>query len=1181
MNASPKEPEVPATQNVAAVVLQRIAAILRVNPQLIELDSDFGTLGFDSMALTQLCESLNEPYGIDLVPPILFEYSTPRRLAEFLVAEYPAQFSCVASAGSFGVQAAVSAARLPDSGPAAIRADGAPAADPGAACEPIAVIGMSARFPKAADVDAFWKNLLDGLDCVDEIPAERWDWRPVYGPATQRGKTNVKWAGCIQGIEEFDPRFFGLSPRDALLTDPQHRLLMQHVWNCVEDAGYSPRSLSGSRTGIFIGLADTGYTDLLAEHEVRSDGFSFGGRLPSIGVNRLSYLLDLHGPSEPVDSSCSSALVAVHRGVQAILSGECDTAIVGGVSLLLLRKLHVYLSNAGLLGGDGRCKTFSRYADGYGRGEGVGIVLLKRLAAAERDGDHIYALIRGSGENHGGRAGSLTAPNPVAQADLIVQTYHRAGIDPRSVGYIETHGTGTALGDPIEINGLKSAFAQLGVGACESDESPFCGLGSVKTNIGHLEPAAGIAGLIKVILQLVHGKIVRTLHCEEPNPFIQLEGSPFYIVKEARDWKPLPDVSGSPMPRRGGVSSFGIGGVNAHVVLEEYIRPPVEVRSIRTRRAPLLVVISARDERGLQARVEDLLRFLRDGSVREHALPAIAYTLQAGREAMEQRLALCVNNLTELQDKLTRFLDGDEHHGCCRGEAKRHKEAMAVLNEDDDAQRLTAAWIERGKFTKLLELWVKGLGVDWSLLYPHGPPGRARLPGYPFAKERYWPVSNADGARSPLEREGLIGRLHPLVHRNISTLSQTRFRSRFIGNEPWLADCVVQGARTLPAAAHLEMACAALRQASEEPGTAMRITDVVWAEPIAPGKTALEVSIELFPQEMGRVGYEIRSTPEGAVDDTVHCQGTVTWLSVRELPKCDLHELREQCANERTEAQEEYERLQARGLEYGPAYRSLQSISRGIDRTGKVLAHATIRIPDVTADAHEQYTIHPSLLEIALQVGLGFASTAGIAMPVTADSIDVLARCPSQVVACVRGDVAAQRVDVDLCDEGGTVHVRVSGLRARVQAQQPRSQPAPARPATARRWVLLCEGLARAAGCSDAPTLEETCERALLEQGTAVRRLRSSSSDKQAEQRFEAYTLQLFELLQEILKSGTHGDVLLQLVADVRAEPDLCAGLIALLRSSALEHPRIRTETITVAAGETCDTLLQKLAAAA
>ncbi len=330
------------------------------------------------------------------------------------------------------------------------------------------------------------------------------------------------------------------------------------------------------------------------------EGHTALGMIPSAGPNRVSYFMDLHGPSEPVETACSSSLVAVHHAVVALHSGQCEMAVAGGVNVLLTPDIHISMNKAGALSTDGRCRTFSADANGYVRSEGVGMLLLKPLSRAEADGDQIYGIIRGSGVNHGGRATSLTAPNPAAQEELLKTVYRQAGVDPATVTYVEAHGTGTRLGDPIEIDALKAAFGTA--------PGARCGLGSVKSNIGHTELAAGVAGVIKTLLQMKHRTLVKSLHAERLNPYIRLDGSPFYVVQENAPWTALRNPQGEALPRRAGVSSFGIGGVNAHVILEEYPAPAIRPAS-RAWPAPVMV-LSARDEHRLEDAARQLEQFL-------------------------------------------------------------------------------------------------------------------------------------------------------------------------------------------------------------------------------------------------------------------------------------------------------------------------------------------------------------------------------------------------------------------------------------------------------------------------------------------------------------------------------------------------------------------------------------------
>ncbi len=324
---------------------------------------------------------------------------------------------------------------------------------------------------------------------------------------------------------------------------------------------------------------------IVGDVDTGAQSYTATGAVSSIGPNRISYFLDWHGPSEPVETACSSSLVALHRAVQAMDSGDCDMAVVGGVNTIVTPEAHINFAKAGMLSREGACNTFSSNANGYVRGEGVGIVVLKRLSEAIRDGDSIYAVVRGTAINHGGRANSLTAPNTAAQADVVARAYARSGVDPATVGYIEAHGTGTPLGDPVEINALKQVF-----GARKPGTEP-CGLGSVKTNIGHLELAAGIAGVIKVVMQLRHRTLVPSLKSQPPNPYIDFSGSPFFVVQERQPWRSMRDAEGRELPRRAGVSGFGLGGVNAHVVLEEY----VDRRSLPQSSDEVVVPLSARN----------------------------------------------------------------------------------------------------------------------------------------------------------------------------------------------------------------------------------------------------------------------------------------------------------------------------------------------------------------------------------------------------------------------------------------------------------------------------------------------------------------------------------------------------------------------------------------------------------
>ncbi|MBN3728980.1 type I polyketide synthase, partial [Burkholderia sp. Ac-20379] len=672
---------------------------------------------------------------------------------------------------------------------AAIDAPAAEAGSSAGAPEPIAIVGLSCRFPQAADADAFWQNLLDGRDCIDEIPADRWNWRELDGdPKREPNRTNIRWGGFIDGIFEFDPLFFGISPLEAQGLDPQQRLLLQHVWQALEDAGHAPRAFAGRPVGLFVATSASGYREAAGEQGANS--YTATGSVPSVGPNRVSYLLDWHGPSEPVETACSSSLVAIHRALQAMRAGDCEMAVVGGVNTILTPDAHVNFAKAGMLSPDGRCKTFSADANGYVRGEGVAVLVLRRLADAERDGDAIYGVIRGSAINHGGRANSLTAPNTAAQTELLRRAYDAAGVDPATVGYIETHGTGTALGDPVEINALKAAFRDTSAAAGAN-----CGLGSVKSNIGHLELAAGMAGIVKVLLQMRHRTLVASLHSTPQNPYVELDGSPFHIVRENRHWAAPLDRSGQALPRRAGVSSFGFGGVNAHVIVEEHAgRAPRSAADLPA--GPRLVVLSARDPQRLREQAWRLAQAIGQGRVQPAELGDLAYTLAVGREAMRCRLALEVESLDALRLRLLDFLDGrgaPVETGELAPGRLAGREAEAGLDATASAARR----------------WVRGL-ADAADLLPRGPWRRIHLPTYAFARDVYRHA--APGAATPADAR-------PFDPERI-VLDPAAF---------YLRDHRVNGQRVLPGAMTLELARAAYASRQPQATAACSLHGVVWS----------------------------------------------------------------------------------------------------------------------------------------------------------------------------------------------------------------------------------------------------------------------------------------------------------------------------------------------------------------
>jgi len=604
----------------------------------------------------------------------------------------------------------------------------------------VAVIGLAARLPGAGDCVQFWDNLKSVTCSVREIPPERWDAGRYYSPDREDPNRSVsKWGGFIDGVDLFDPMFFGISPREARVMDPQQRILLELAWACVEDAGYAHEALRGSRTGVFIGVMNFDYRERFTGAIGAIEGHMSTGAYGALIANRLSYHFDWRGPSMPVDTACSSSMVALHEAVHAVQRGDCEQALVGGVSVLCSPTHYVSFSKTGMLSPDGLCRSFDERANGYVRAEGAGLVLLKPLPQAIRDGDRIYGVIRGTAVNHGGKVRTVTYPNPSAQADVIAAAHEGAGVAPDSISYIEAHGTGTPKGDPIEISGLKDAFARLAAHFGRPLEPRTCGLGSLKANVGHLEPVAGIAGVIKVLLAMKHRTLPGLAHFGQLNHRIDLSDSPFYIVEHTQDWPARHDAGGKPLPRRAGVSSFGFGGVNAHAVVEEFAEPftvasPAQVFT----GAATMAVLSAKTPDRLQAVAQRLLEWLHRPEASSAELADITYTLQVGRTPMAHRLGMLAASVDELRQKLAAWCAGQRDlNDVHSGEAQQDEGLLSALGVDGRAG-LVHGLVANAQYAKLLELWTRGLPVDWQALHGERRPRRIGLPTYPFARESHW-----------------------------------------------------------------------------------------------------------------------------------------------------------------------------------------------------------------------------------------------------------------------------------------------------------------------------------------------------------------------------------------------------------------------------------------------------------
>ncbi|HWE34976.1 MAG TPA: amino acid adenylation domain-containing protein, partial [Isosphaeraceae bacterium] len=598
---------------IRAGLIDRLARRLGVDRDAIDPRRPLASFGLGSLQAVALAGELEDWLGRPLPPTLAYEYPTIDALARHL-------------------------AGIPDPAPAS------EAIGRGADDEPIAIIGIGCRFPGADGPGAFWRLLHDGVDAVGDVPPDRW-------AACETDPPNIHRGGFLDRVDLFDADFFGVAPREAAGVDPQQRLLLEVAWEALEDAGQAPSRLAGTGVGVFIGISTHDYLRLRWGLGP-GDAYALAGNAASIAANRLSYALDLRGPSLAVDTACSSSLVAIELACRSLRSGEATLALAGGVNVILAPEVAASFAAAGFLAADGRCKAFDSRADGYGRGEGAGVVVLKPLSRAIADGDPIRAVIRGGAINQDGRTNGLNAPSRAAQEDVLRAAYRRAGVDPGRVDYVEAHGTGTALGDPIEARALG---AVLGV---DRPADRPCRVGSVKTNIGHLEAAAGVAGVIKVALALEHGAIPPSLHFENPNPNIPFADLGLRVQDAPESW-PEADT-----PAVAGVSSFGFGGTNAHLVLEA--APAAIARPAAPGAGPLVLPISARHPESLRDLAQSY-RNLPESGDDSPSLGDLAFTAATRREHHDHRLAVVAEDRAGLIAGLDAFLRGERHPGFATG----------------------------------------------------------------------------------------------------------------------------------------------------------------------------------------------------------------------------------------------------------------------------------------------------------------------------------------------------------------------------------------------------------------------------------------------------------------------------------------------------------------------------------
>jgi polyketide synthase PksL len=1198
-------------------IKKQLSELLKLSPHRIDSQAPLEKYGIDSILAMELTNKLEKTFG-SLSKTLFFEYQTIAELTEYFVNSYATILidlftiednrvtdSVVvkpseSNTNTTSTRRTNRRATLPDR--PVMRSSAVSVDD-----DPISIIGLSGRYPKALNIDEYWQNLQEGKDCITEVPKERWNWQEYLSEdRSLSGHHYSKWGGFIEGVDEFDPLFFNISPLEAESIDPQERLFLQHAWMAVEDAGYTRSRLqipdeqdSPGQVGVYVGVMYSEYQLFGAEASVKGKRIGVAGSYASI-ANRVSYVMNLHGPSMAIDTMCSSSLASIHLACQDLKQRRTSLAIAGGVNVSIHPSKYLVLSGGQFISSEGHCQSFGEGGEGYIPGEGVGVVVLKRLSEAQKDGDSIYGIIKGSTLNHGGKTNGYTVPSPQAQASAISRTILESKIDPRHISYVEAHGTGTKLGDPIEIAALSQAFNRTEVDFSDDEEFGFCLIGSAKSNIGHCESAAGVAGLTKVLLQMKHQQIVPSLHSSQLNPHIDFENSPFVVNQSLTAWK-QPVINGLPLPRIAGISSFGAGGSNAHLIIEEY--QAIETARLSTsnnmKTNKVIIPLSARTDEQLRQKVSDLLDFVvisedpLNSSADAIDLVAMAYTLQTGREAMEVRLGLMVSSTEQLIEKLQAYKNDEQDiEDVYYSQVKRNADGMIVINRDDDMKEAIDKWIARKKLTKLLDLWVKGLELDWDKFYGEVKPMRISLPTYPFAKNRYWLDIDVNSKHFENTTSEV---LHPLVHKNTSDFNQQKYSTIFNGEEFFLKDhkvAINQGVgeggleqKVLPAVAYLEMIRAAIEQTIpyQEPETNLELRNTVWIRPIVVAEKK-QINIALSINGQDKIDYEVYSAD--ADHEIIYCQGQAIFSKKLSSTKLDIQQLKIQMSKESLEPKVLYNTFEKMGIHYGITYQGLKEVYRGDDQL-----LAQINLPSTIENSQAEYILHPSMMDSAIQACIGLKNDLNDlspqpALPFALEKLTLISRCTTSMFAWVRytegshRDDKINKLDIDLCDQAGNVCVQMKGFTSKALGADSNISKEVAPLTEVNQPIGKLFAYPKWISETGVQTFDDSkskyaakhillynlpsvsCKQLDLLISNSQSVLLDYFSEKSIDARYSDVALQCFKIVQEILVEKPKDNVLVQMVITDNIEGSLLVGLSGLFKTAQLENPKFNGQII-------------------
>ena len=793
--------------------------------------------------------------------------------------------------------------------------------------------------------------------------------------------------GLCEDADKFDPLFFNISPAESLEMDPQQRMFLQSCYHAIEDAGINPETLSNKKCGVFVGCSQNNYGKSKNLPTNRLGGAT------SILAGRIAYYLNIKGPTLSIDTACSSSLVTIAEACNNLILNNCELALAGGVYAIPSSDLHVISSTAQMLSKDGKCHTFDASANGFVPGEGVGVVVLKRLQDAINDNDSIYGVIKGWNVNQDGKTNGITAPSAASQVELEREVYDKFNINPEDISLVECHGTGTKIGDPIEVDALVETYKNY------TTKTNYCALGSVKTNIGHLINAAGIASVIKVLMALKNKILPPTINYREKNEYIKIEDTPFYINTESKPWNIDKDKK-----RMAAISSFGFSGTNCHMVIEEYDN---DFKCENNTNEELIFALSAKDNEQLNKYVKNYYNYLTKN--KDINLKELTYTMQIGRTEMTERIAFVFNNYNELLSKLSNFIEKNYDNNIYLSSS------IVEKNKDNAIEELL------NDYHMLCKAWVKGSSIPWVKLYDNCKPMKIRIPKYPFRNEVYW-IDELNESYEVIKEN----KEHYLYDLEKSDIESKKYTTLIDSSDYFIKDHKVNNQNVLPGVVYLELATSAINLDLEEKDSYIILKDINWLRPIIVSEETVEINCILEKNNK----FKVTSLQNNR--KSINCVGYYEILQKNNIEKINIEYVKKQCPKT-IDSNNLYKIFNSLGLEYGVSHKAIEELY-----IGENIVLSKLSLPENIFSKYNDFYINPGIVDSAFQSSIGLFIKDNIQnddvlkIPFALGEIKIFKPCERQVWAHItkKGDKEDYTlIDIDLVNEQDEVIIKISDLQ--------------------------------------------------------------------------------------------------------------------------------------------------------